>query len=125
MAAILKGVPVLYVAVQSGISNFICQSVSVDKAFELNDKVADETGVTVTLRYDGVERTGTVEGIAKTTDMPEIGAAITIALKTDVGVSQSITGCVEAVSEKGSNKDFVRVSIKFRQVDGIASYVSA
>ena len=124
MAAILKGVSVLYgVAAQAGISNFICQSLSVDKAFELNDKVADETGVTVTLRYDGVERTGTVEGIAKTTDMPEIGAAITIALKTDVGVSQSITGCVEAVSEKGSNKDFVRVSIKFRQVDGIASYV--
>jgi len=111
------------VAAQAGISNFICQSLSVDKAFELNDKVADETGVTVTLRYDGVERTGTVEGIAKTTDMPEIGAAITIALKTDVGGSQSITGCVEAVSEKGSNKDFVRVSIKFRQVDGIASYV--
>lgn len=124
MAAILKGVSVLYgVAAQAGISNFICQSLSVDKAFELNDKVADETGVTVTLRYDGVERTGTIEGIAKTTDMPEIGAAITIALKTDVGVSQSITGCVEAVSEKGSNKDFVRVSIKFRQVDGIASYV--
>jgi len=124
MAAILKGVSVLYgVAAQAGISNFICQSLSVDKAFELNDKVADETGVTVTLRYDGVERTGTVEGIAKTTDMPEIGATITIALKTDVGVSQSITGCVEAVSEKGSNKDFVRVSIKFRQVDGIASYV--
>jgi hypothetical protein len=124
MAAILKGVSVLYgVAAQAGISNFICQSLSVDKAFELNDKVADETGVTVTLRYDGVERTGTVEGIAKTTDMPEVGAAITIALKTDVGVSQSITGVVESVSEKGSNKDFVRVSIKFRQVDGIASYV--
>lgn len=124
MAATLKGVTVLFgVAAQAGISNFICQSLSVDKAFELNDKVADETGVTVTLRYDGVERTGTVEGIAKTTDMPEIGAAITIALKTDVGVSQSITGVVESVSEKGSNKDFVRVSIKFRQVDGIASYV--
>ena len=123
MAAILKGVSVLYgVAVQAGISNFICQSLSVDKAFELNDKVADETGVTITLRYDGVERTGTVEGIAKTTDMPEVGAAITIALKTDVGVSQSITGCIESISEKGSNKDFVRVSIKFRQVDGIASY---
>jgi enoyl-[acyl-carrier-protein] reductase (NADH) len=124
MAAVLKGVTVLFgVAAQAGISNFICQSVSVDKAFELNDKVADETGVTVTLRYDGVERTGTVEGIAKTVDMPEVGAAITIAMKTDVGVSQSISGVVESVSEKGSNKDFVRVSIKFRQVDGIASYV--
>ena len=124
MAAILKGVTVLYgVAVQSGISNFICQSVSVDKGFELNDKVADETGVTVTLRYDGVERTGTVDGIAKTADMPEVGAAITVKLKTDVGLTNEVSGCIEAVSEKGSNKDFVRVSIKFRQVDGIASYV--
>jgi len=124
MAATLKGVVVLFgVAVQTGISNFIAQSVSVDKAFELNDKVADETGVTVTLRYDGTERTGTVEGIAKTADMPEIGAAITVKLKTDVGVSNEVTGVIESVSEKGSNKDFVRVSIKFRQVDGIASYV--
>jgi hypothetical protein len=124
MAATLKGVTVLFgVAVQTGISNFIAQSVSVDKAFELNDKVADETGVTVTLRYDGTERTGTVEGIAKTADMPEIGAAITVKLKTDVGVSNEVSGVIESVSEKGSNKDFVRVSIKFRQVDGIASYV--
>lgn len=124
MAATLKGVTVLFgVAVQTGISNFIAQSVSVDKAFELNDKVPDETGVTVTLRYDGTERTGTVEGIAKTADMPEIGAAITVKLKTDVGVSNEVTGVIESVSEKGSNKDFVRVSIKFRQVDGIASYV--
>lgn len=124
MAAILKGVTVLYgVAVQSGISNFICQSVSIDKAFELNDKAPDEDGKTVTLRYDNPERTGTVEGIAKTSDMPEIGAAITIATKTDVGVSNSISGVVESVSEKGSNKDFVRVSIKFRQLDSIASYV--
>ena len=123
MAAVLKGVTVLFgVAVQSGISNFICQSVSVDKAFELNDKAPDEDGKTVTLRYDNPERTGTVEGIAKTSDMPEIGAAITIATKTDVGVSQSISGVVESVSEKGSNKDFVRVSIKFRQLDSIASY---
>lgn len=123
MAAILKGVSVLYgVAAQSGITNFICQSLTVDKAFELNDKVADETGVTVTLRYDGVERTGTVEGIAKTNDMPDIGSAITIKVKTDVGVSETINGCVESISEKGSNKDFVRISIKFRQVDGIVSY---
>ena len=123
MAAILKGVTVLYgVAVQSGISNFLCQSVSIDKAFELNDKAPDEDGKTVTLRYDNPERTGTVEGIAKTSDMPEIGASITIATKTDVGVSNSISGVVESVSEKGSNKDFVRVSIKFRQLDSIASY---
>ncbi len=123
MAAVLKGVTVLFgVAVQTGISNFLCQSVSVDKAFELNDKAPDEDGKTVTLRYDNPERTGTVEGIAKTADMPEIGAAITIKTKTDVGVSQTIDGVVESVSEKGSNKDFVRVSIKFRQLDSIASY---
>ncbi|MEY4402330.1 MAG: hypothetical protein RIR91_365 [Verrucomicrobiota bacterium] len=123
MAAVLKGVTVLFgVAVQTGISNFLCQAVSCDKAFELNDKAADETGATVTLRYDSVERTGTVEGIAKTTDMPDVGAAITVKLKTDVGTSNEVSGVIESVSEKGSNKDFVRVSIKFRQLDSIASY---
>jgi hypothetical protein len=111
------------VAVQSGISNFLCQSVSCDKVFELNDKAPDEDGKTVTLRYDNPERTGTVEGIAKTADMPEIGAAITVKLKTDTGPSNEVSGVIEGVSEKGSNKDFVRVSIKFRQLDSIASYV--
>jgi hypothetical protein len=124
MAAVLKGVTVLFgVAVQSGISNFLCQSVSCDKVFELNDKAPDEDGKTVTLRYDNPERTGTVEGIAKTADMPEIGAAITVKLKTDTGPSNEVSGVIEGVSEKGSNKDFVRVSIKFRQLDSIASYV--
>jgi hypothetical protein len=123
MAAVLKGVTVLFgVAVQSGISNFLCQSVSCDKVFELNDKAPDEDGKTVTLRYDNPERTGTVEGIAKTADMPEIGAAITVKLKTDTGPSNEVSGVIEGVSEKGSNKDFVRVSIKFRQLDSIASY---
>lgn len=123
MAAILKGVTVLFgVATQSGISNFLPQSLTVTKNFELNDKAADETGVTVTLRYDGVGREMSVEGIAKTTDMPEVGASCTIATKTDVGVSQTITGVVESVEEKGSNKDFVRVTVKVKQLDAIASY---
>jgi hypothetical protein len=123
MAAILKGVSVLYgVAQQTGISNFICQSLSVDKAFELNDKVPNEDGITVTLRYDGIEHTGTVEGIARTADMPDVGTGITIALKTDLGTSNAVTGVVESVSEKGSNKDFVRVSIKFRRVELISVY---
>ena len=124
MAAILKGVTVLFgVATQGGISNFLPQSLTVIKNFELNDKAADETGVSVTLRYDGVGREISVEGIAKTVDMPEIGAACVIATKTDVSVSQTITGVVESVEEKGSNKDFVRVTVKVKQLDAIASYV--
>ena len=123
MAAKLKGVTVLFgVATQSGISNFLPQSLTVAKNFELNDKAADETGVTVTLRYDGVGREISIEGIAKTVDMPEVGDSCTIATKTDVGVSQTITGVVESVEEKGSNKDFVRVTVKVKQLDAIASY---
>lgn len=124
MAAILKGVTVLFgVATQNGISNFLPQSLTVTKNFELNDKAADETGVTVTLRYDGIGREISIEGISKTANMPEVGDACTIATKTDVGVSQSITGVVESVEEKGSNKDFVRVTVKVKQLDAIASYV--
>ena len=123
MAATLKGVTVLFgVATQSGISNFLPQSLTVTKNFELNDKAADETGVTVTLRYDGIGREISIEGIAKTADMPEVGASCTIATKTDVGVSQTITGVIESVEEKGSNKDFVRVTVKVKQLDAIASY---
>ena len=121
MAAVLKGTTCLY-GVAGTVTNLYVQSYTLTKNFELNDTVQDETGKTVTARYDGVMRELSVDGIVKTSDMPEIGAAITFAVSTDVGASSSFTGVIESVEEKGGNKEFVKVSLKAKQWESIASY---
>jgi hypothetical protein len=121
MAAVLKGTTCLY-GVAGTVTNLYVQSYTLTKNFELNDTVQDETGKTVTARYDGVMRELTVDGIVKTSDMPEIGAAITFAVSTDVGATSSFTGVIESVEEKGGNKEFVKVSLKAKQWESIASY---
>jgi len=122
MASVLKGVTCLYGIGSGTITNLIVQSYTLSKAYELNDTVQDETGKTVTARYDGLTRELSVDGIAKTSDMPEVGAAITFAVQTDVGVSSSFTGVIESIEEKGSNKGFVAVSLKAKQWESIATY---
>lgn len=121
MASILKGVTCLY-GIGGTVTNLVVQSYTLSKAFELNDTVQDENGLTITARYDGVTRELSVDGIAKTSDMPEIGAAITFTVKTDVGASSSFTGVIESVEEKGTNKGFVAVSLKAKQWESIATY---
>ena len=122
MASILKGVTCLYGIGTGTVTNLVVQSYTLSKAFELNDTVQNESGLTITARYDGVMRELSVDGIAKTADMPEIGAAITFAVQTDVGASNSFTGVIESVEEKGTNKGFVAVSIKAKQWESIATY---
>jgi hypothetical protein len=122
MASILKGVTCLY-GVGGVVTNLVVQSYTLSKAFELNDTVQDENGLTITARYDGVTRELSVDGIAKTSDMPEIGNPITFTVKTDVGASNSFTGVIESVEEKGTNKGFVAVSLKAKQWESILSYV--
>jgi hypothetical protein len=121
MAAVLKGTTCLY-GVAGTVSNLYVQSYTLTKNYELNDTVQDETGKTVTARYDGVMRELTVDGICKTSDMPELGASITFAVATDLGATSSFTGVIESLEEKGGNKEFVKVSIKAKQWESIASY---
>lgn len=121
MASTLKGVTCLY-GIGGTVANLVVQSYTLSKAFELNDTVQDENGLTITARYDGVTRELSVDGIAKTSDMPEIGAAITFTVKTDVGAATSFTGVIESIEEKGTNKGFVAVSLKAKQWESIATY---
>ena len=125
MAAVLKGTTCLY-GVAGTVSNLYVQSYTLTKNYELNDTVQDETGKTVTARYDGVMRELTVEGIVKTSDMPEIGASISFVVATDVAplavTTPTFAGVIESVEERGGNKEFVKVSLKAKQWESIASY---
>lgn len=125
MAAVLKGTTCLY-GVAGTVSNLYVQSYTLTKNYELNDTVQDETGKTVTARYDGVMRELTVEGICKASDMPEIGTAISFVVATDLAPAvitiPTFAGVIESVEEKGGNKEFVKVSLKAKQWESIASY---
>jgi len=124
MAAVLKGTTCLY-GVAGTVSNLFVQSYTLTKNYELNDTVQDETGKTVTARFDGIMRELTVDGIVKTSDMPELGAAISFTVATDLGAATSpftFTGVIESLEEKGGNKEFVKVSVKAKQWESIASY---
>jgi hypothetical protein len=125
MAAVLKGTTCLY-GVAGTVSNLYVQSYTLTKNYELNDTVQDETGKTVTARYDGVMRELTVEGIVKTANMPEIGDAISFVVATDLAPSvistPTFAGVIESIEEKGGNKEFVKVSLKAKQWESIASY---
>ena len=123
MAATLKGVTCIY-GVAGTVSNLFVQSYTLTKNYELNDTVQDETGKTVTARYDGVMRELTVDGIVKTLDMPTLGGSITFIVSTDLGAGATPTfdGVIESLEEKGGNKEFVKVSIKAKQWESIVSY---
>lgn len=124
MAAVLKGTTCLY-GVAGTVSNLYVQSYTLTKNYELNDTVQDETGITVTARYDGVMRELTVDGIVKTNDMPTLGASISFNVATDLAAGTNpytFTGVIESLEEKGGNKEFVKVSIKAKQWESIASY---
>ena len=123
MAATLKGVTCIY-GVAGTVSNLFVQSYTLTKNYELNDTVQDETGKTVTARYDGVMRELSVDGICKTYDMPTLGGSIAFIVSTDLGAGATPTfeGVIESLEEKGGNKEFVKVSIKAKQWESIASY---
>ena len=128
MAATLKGVTCLY-GVAGTVTNLYVQSYTLTKNYELNDTVQDETGKTVTARYDGVMRELSVDGIVKTADMPEIGAEITFVVSTDVAAAAgggstipTFKGVIESIEEKGGNKEFVKVSLKAKQWESITTY---
>ena len=110
MAEITKGTEALHGIVGTA-SNLVVQSYSVDRDFENKSPLKDESGNTVGVRYDGVQTKLTIEGIATADGMPSIGDTISFTAQTDTGESASISAVVETISEKGTNTDYVKVTI--------------
>jgi len=114
MAAINNGVTCLY-GINGTVSNLFVQSYSISSSFNLNAQVMDEDGLTVTERYDDRKSEITIEGIAKTSAIPTLGASITFEVNADsaygTGPTGTFTGTVTKVDDKGSNKAFSAVTI--------------
>jgi len=124
MASVNKGTTCLY-GVAGTIQNLFVQSYSISSSFNNEDMVQDESGITKTCRYDDRKSEITVEGIVKTTGMPELGASFSFTLNANTAYpsgspSVSFAGWITKVDEKGGNKEFVKVSVTAVDYEGVA-----
>jgi hypothetical protein len=123
MAAVSTGTTCLF-GVAGTVTNLFVQSYTVNSTFNLSGTVVDETGLTKTARYDDRKTEVTVDGICKATAVPVLGADLiftinTLSAYTGGTATVSYEGTVTAVSEKGSNKDFVSVSVTAICYEGV------
>jgi len=97
-------------------ANLFVQSYSVSSNFNNTGMVVDESGRTVTGRYDDRRSEISIEGVAKATSIPLLGAKLEFTVKTASAypagaASVSFSGVITKVDDRGSSKGFVTVSI--------------
>jgi hypothetical protein len=123
MAAVSTGTTCLF-GVAGTVTNLFVQSYTVNSTFNLSGTVVDEGGLTKTARYDDRKTEITVDGICKASTMPIIGNVFSFTINAATAyptgsASVSYVGTITAISEKGSNKDFVSVSVTAVDYEGI------
>jgi hypothetical protein len=123
MAAISNGTTCIY-GVAGTVTNLFVQSYSLSSSFNADVTVVDETGLTKTHRLDDRKSEITIEGIAKTTSMPVLGAALSFTVNTlsaypAGSASASFVGTITKIDDKGSNKGFTAVTITAIDYEGI------
>jgi hypothetical protein len=123
MAAISNGTTCIY-GVAGTVANLFVQSYSLSSSFNSEAMVVDETGITKTHRLDDRKSEITIEGIAKTSSVPVLGATITFTVNTlsaypAGSASVSFAGVVTKVDDKGTNKGFTSVTVTAVDFEGI------
>ena len=123
MAAISNGTTCIY-GVAGTVSNLFVQSYSLSSSFNADVTVVDETGLTKTHRLDDRKSELTIEGVAKTSSMPTLGAALSFTVNTlsaypSGSASASFVGTITKIDDKGSNKGFTAVTITAIDYEGI------
>ena len=123
MAAISNGTTCIY-GVAGTVTNLFVQSYSLSSSFNAEATVVDETGLTKTARYDDRKSEITIEGIAKTSSIPALGATISFTVNTQSAypsgaASVSFVGTITKIDDKGSNKGFTAVTITALDYEGI------
>jgi hypothetical protein len=123
MAAISNGTTCIY-GVAGTVTNLFVQSYSLSSSFNAEATVVDETGLTKTARYDDRKSEITIDGIAKTSSIPALGATISFTVNTQSAypsgaASVSFVGTITKIDDKGSNKGFTAVTITALDYEGI------
>ena len=124
MSAVNEGVVCLYGIGLGQVASLFVQGYSVSSGFNNTGTVVDEDGVTRTARYDDRRTEITVDGVAKATSIPQLGASFTFTAKTASAypagaASVSFNGTVTKVDDRGSSKGFVTVTITAESFEGI------
>jgi hypothetical protein len=124
MAAINNGTTCVY-GIAGTVSNLFVQSYSLSSSFNAEAMVVDEAGLTKTHRLDDRKTEITIEGIAKTSSVPVLGATLSFTVNTNSAyplgsASASFSGVITKVDDKGSNKGFTAVTVTAVDFEGIS-----
>jgi len=111
-----NGVTCFYGIGLNQVTALFVQSYTVTSAFNNTATVVNESGETVTARYDDIRSEITVEGVAKSAAIPELGGTLTFIAKTNSAypngdASLTFKGTITKVDDRGSSKGFVSVSV--------------
>ncbi len=126
MAAVLQGVSAIYGCGGTTVANAVVQSYSNDGEFNNELTIVDADGKTITWRGDDRKTQISVELIAKTSAIPQLGASFSITVNTASSyaggaASTAFSGWVQKVSEKGSNRGYSAVTVTAVGYEAIAS----
>lgn len=124
MAAITNGTSCVY-GIAGTVSNLFVQSYTLSSSFNAEATVVDETGLTKTHRLDDRKSEITVEGIAKSSSIPQLGGTLTFTANTNSAYTSgsataSFSGVITKVDDKGSSQGFTSVSITAIDYEGIS-----
>jgi len=105
-------------------ASMFVQSYSVSSGFANTGSVVNEQGRTQTVRYDDRRTEITIEGVAKSSAVPQLGAKLTFTVKTasaypSGSASVSFSGVITKVDDKGTSKGFVSVSVTAESYEDI------
>lgn len=118
MAAVVKGTAHVYGISGTAPANITVQSYTISRSFELDDKVADASGLTITHRLDGRTNELSMEGVLQSaTFSVAVGDRLQFA-----GNEISFDGVITRIEDRGQNKGFTLISLTAVSFEGIASY---
>lgn len=105
-------------------ASMFVQSYSVSSGFANTGSVVNEQGRTQTVRYDDRRTEISIEGVAKSSAVPQLGAKLTFTVKTASAypggsASVSFSGVITKIDDKGISKGFVSVSVTAESYEDI------
>ena len=113
MSAIEYGVALFYgLRDKTSITYMVVQSDGLSQSFALDVEVANEEGVVITDRLNDRRKEITIDGVLKIEDaIPTIGTQVTY---------DGIKYILKTIEDKGTNKDYRKVSVKGIKYEAIA-----
>jgi hypothetical protein len=117
MAAVVKGTAHVY-GISGTVTNITVQSYTISRSFELDDRVEDASGLTITHRLDGRTNEITVEGVLQSSTF-SVGIGDRLQF---TGNEITFDGVVTRLEDRGQNKGFSLISLTAVSYEGITNY---